>query len=387
MRARWLDALRLASGFVVLLGASIGAQHPQLLCPPCAAVDRSQSGLDTLPPEALADRTWALGPKGINVLGLADLADGSHKPGFGTTIVQIDTGVTTHPVLPKLEIVNDIEEGGVDFTAADGLFGPGQTNIDPLLTGFLRFPGHGTKTGSVIAGRPSGIFAGANAIGGVAPGAVLIPVRATQGVLLLPGKVGELDADQHRVARAINEASKHTQGLFRRKIDVVSMSLGGWPPTPDLCEAVEAAARSGIIVVVAAGNVVRRAKYPAQCKGAIGIAGSTYGEDVWSGSAGSPEVTAAAPAEGVWTASVKAGAFCVEASSGTSFATALVAGMAADWLAVRRRLKTEPASPPEEFKRLLGASARPWKNTKLAKKYGAGIADMKALMQEEGRAR
>src|SRR5262245_38456668 len=191
------------AGLLVLAVPSVVAtqQRPaQKECPPCASVFAAQGGAE-LPVDALKDRAWALGPKGLNVPWPIEVpvspAPGTRLPGAGATIVQIDTGVTKHPLLHQATST----DGGVDFTAADGLFGVGQTNIDPLLTGFLRFPGHGTKTSSVIISRPTEIMKG---IYGVAPGARVIAVRATEGVLLLDGPVGELNADVHRVARALN---------------------------------------------------------------------------------------------------------------------------------------------------------------------------------------
>src|SRR5581483_5870351 len=368
MRTTVLSALAFSIGFVCVVHGQLvkpSLADIQKICPPCDAVARAQSS-DKLPREALHDRQWALGPHGVHLPWKAGESVNGHQPGTGSTIVQIDTGVTLHPLI----------DGHVDRTAADGLFGPGTTSTDPLLTGLLRFPGHGTKTSSVIVARPSGKMD----VHGIAPGAHLIPVRATEGVVLFDGTVGELNADYHRIARALNEVANGAGGLFNAKIDVVSMSLGGWPPTADLCASVEKATNAGAIVVVAAGNDVRRTTYPAECPTAIAVAGSTYYEAPWSGSAGSAKVAVAAPAEAVWTASVMDGQFCIEASSGTSFATALVAGMAAEWIARKRASGNMPAHPAEEFRAALRKSARAWKENKWSKNYGSGVADMTALL-------
>jgi subtilisin family serine protease len=141
------------------------------------------------------------------------------------------------------------------------------------------------------------------------------------------------------------------------------------------------AAQKGILVIAAAGNEVKRAKFPAMCPEAIAIAGSTFNEEPWEGSAGAPEVVAAAPAEGVWTASVMNGAYCLDASSGTSFATALVAGVAAEWVRQVRARGSMPANPTAAFKEALRRTARPWKNSSWRNKFGAGIVDMSALMK------
>jgi subtilisin family serine protease len=367
-------------GLLVAAGVTAVAQTPRIkqVCPPCAAVAGAQKGVEALPQEALDDKAWALGRFGVNAPPAADGA--AH--GATSTIVQIDTGVTRHPLLFAFD-----GGAGVDFGAADGLYGIGQTNIDPLLSGLLRFPGHGTKTASVIVARRNGMFDG---VRGVATGARLVPVRATEGVLLLPQQVGELNADMHRVARAINEAA-NDNGLFGRRVDVITMSLGGWPDTPDLCEAVKKATDRGLIVLAAAGNEVRRAKYPAKCPTAIAIAGSTIHQRPWRGSAGAPEVAVAAPAEAVWTASVYNGVYCLDASSGTSFAVALVAGIAAEWVADQKRrgrFPTDPAAVAQVFsvfRDALRRTARPWQGPDAAswsRRYGAGIVDMTALLQE-----
>jgi serine protease len=350
-----------------LLGQAV--QRAQKLCPPCAAVSSVQNNLDKLPASTLDDRQWALGPHGVNVPWhpFEPLPGGTRLPGEGATVVQIDTGVTEHPLLAAATI---------DLHAADDLFGPGHRNVDLLLAGFLRFPGHGTKTASVIVGRSEDVKMG---IVGIAPGARLIPIRATEGVLLFGRMLGELNADQHRIARAINEATLGSKGLLGRDVDVISMSLGGVPPTSDLCPAVEKATKAGIIVVVAAGNQVRRAVFPARCPTAIAVAGSTYNEEPWSGSAGHETVAIAAPAEGVWTAAVMNGVFCIEASSGTSFATALVAGLAAEWTVRHPRAPSTQAARHANFKKALQETARPWKNASWTRKFGPGIVDATRL--------
>ena len=384
--------LRTSVGFalaaiVTLSGVQYAAQNPAQLCPPCEAISEAQGAADDLPADVLADRAWALGNAGI----AQDEWQKRRKPGYllgtSSTIVQIDTGVVEHPLLPKLAGGH-----GVDFNGANGIFGPGYSNRDPLLAGFLRFPGHGTKTSSVIAGVAAAQFKFADDkmnLRGAAPGARLIPVRGTQGVVLIPGQLGELETEPWRVALVLNQAAAvpNSTVFGNVPIDVISMSLGGWPPAQGLCEAVKNATDKGVIVIAAAGNEVRRTKFPADCPTAIAVAGSTYEQRPWSGSAGSAKVDVAAPAEGVWTASVVGGAHCIEASSGTSFATALVASMAAEWVAFHRESGTLPngAARVEAFRAALKKSARPWQGPDAkswASKFGSGIADLGRLMAQ-----
>lgn len=490
-------------GLMASLGWTISAQTVSQFCPPCAAIGEAQKVPDDLAREVLTNRSWVLGPQGINTGAWQARRGAAYRLGTGATLLQIDTGITQHPLLPPF---NKATDSGVDFTGADNFFGVGYSNEDPLLSGLLRFPGHGTKTSSVItatapplqpaikptatlqnggtladvkitltysyldtvstresvesepveitpAGRdriirvtvtgtsdplvgqinvyaqdrddPGRRLAGSVAnpgagtatvdirtkdwgtkaeaptstpwrlktitdgerMRGAAPGVHHIPLRGTQGVLLIP-KLGELDAEPWRIANALRQAALGEKGLFRRRIDVVSMSLGTWPETQGLCNAVDEAAKAGVIVVAAAGNQIKRTKYPAKCTNAIGVAGSNYQQRPWSGSAGSPGIAVAAPAEGVWTASVVEGTYCMEASYGTSFATALVAAVASEWVAFRREQKTLPdgLQRTAAFRAALMKTARPWSGSDAStwkQKFGPGIADLSQLMMGE----
>ena len=383
-RARVALVLGAISVPVVALVQEPTATFKQI-CPPCAPVAAAQGGIEDIHPGALKEPEWAVGPLGVNAKPWADAQKG-RLLGSGATILQIDTGITQHPLL---RMTADTDDRGVDINSGKDLYGPGHTNEDPLLAGFLRFPGHGTKTASVIVaeqrvrdGKP--IEDGFTMVKGVAPGARLVAVRATQGVVLFSRQIGELEADQRKIAHALDEAAKGESGHFRRRIDVVSMSLGGWPPVAGLCESVARATKNNVIVLAAVGNKVRRTKYPAACDDTLAIAGSTYGQAPWSGSAGSETVAVAAPAEGVWTASVSGGQFCMDASSGTSFAVALVAGMAAEWVAFHRANKSLPGNLSQAFRAKLASSARPWTGGKAggwSRKFGPGIADLERLMK------
>jgi subtilisin family serine protease len=362
---------------VVALFQSVVAQTR--LCPPCEPLGNIQHSPNDVPPIVSDEPGWAVGPKGINAVAWQQSQ--SRPLGQGATILQIDTGVLrNHPLLFPFA-----GDGGVDLSVGNGLFAPNQTNDDPLLGGFLRNPGHGTKAASVIVARQSGAFV---QVVGAAPGARLIPIRATEGVFLSPTRLGLLEAEPWRVSVALNEAAKGTKGRFGVAIDVISMSLGTYPETAALCTAVENAVRAGIIVVAAAGNQVRNTKYPARCPGALAIGGSTYYQAPWKHSAGSADVVVSAPAEGVWTAAVVNGVPCVEASSGTSFATALVASMAAEWTAYRRSQGITDPQPGETLRELLRSTARPWQGGRASQwmgRYGAGIADLDALMRATAR--
>ena len=361
---------------VTIVGAAapgVSSQSPAAkICPPCDAVASAQpSGAADLPAGALTDHSWAVArDRGVRApwAPLERLPDG-RLPGEGAIVAQIDTGVTAHPLLPA---------DRVDLHAADDMFGAGSRNTDLLLSGFLRFPGHGTKTASTIVGSATVEMEQF----GIAPGVHLVPIRATEGVVLFPGPLGGLKADGNVISRALYTIAAGPGPFLRvpRRVDVVSMSLGGWPETPGMCDAVKAATDAGVIVIIAAGNEVRRTTYPAKCPTAIAVAGSTYDDTVWKGSAGSAEVAIAAPAEGVWTAAVMNGEYCIEASSGTSFATALVAGLAAEWSVRHPLVEATKAQRYREFRDALQRTARPWADARWARNYGPGIVNAAELL-------
>src|SRR5262249_18945936 len=162
---------------------------------------------------------------------------------------------------------------------------------------------------------------------------------------------------------------------------------------------VERATKAGVIVIAAAGNQIRRTKYPAKCPTAIAVAGSNYQQRPWAGSAGSAEVTAAAPAEGVWTASGVGATAWTEGAYGTAFATALVAAMAAEWVAYHREKgdvkdgddKVGTVDTPGPFRAALKATTRPWNGSPKEvndwkNRFGTGIADLTQLMAWKGNA-
>ena len=156
---------------------------------------------------------------------------------------------------------------------------------DPLRRAFfavLDSPGHGTSTGSVIAGRERG------EISGVAPGATLVPFRAIKSVVQV------LDGD---VARAVNLARE-------RGCDIISMSLGG-RGFIGLQEAIRAAVADGLIVMAAAGNKVSFVVAPASYPECLAVAATNCDSEPWPDSSRGAAVDISAPGESVWAARVE----------------------------------------------------------------------------------
>lgn len=234
-----------------------------------------------------ADRVWARGIKGN-----------------GVVIAQPDSGVAQHSELT----------GVLDLSKAANTLDGTNDPTDPLSSS-MGNPGHGTATASVVASRQSGLVFGS------APAAKVVPIRCLDNVVL--------GLDPTPVARAILHA-------VRINADVISMSLGGGLFSPAMSRALEVAAKAGIIIVSAAGNCVQPiVVYPARDRNVVGLAGTNHLDKPWKGTSRGANVSVSAPAENVTVARRTPDDNGVEAnkpSQGTSFATALTAGVAALWI-------------------------------------------------------
>lgn len=285
-------------------------------------------------------------------------------PGDAIVIGHPDTGYTDHPeIMPRLT-----PNLGFDFEDDDA------DPSDPLVGGAQRNPGHGTATSSVIisppgkrADRPEVPF-----VSGVSPGSSLIPIRTTKSVVLW---------SMSRLTRAIRFA-------IDRQAHVVSISLGGPFPSTAIHNAVRDAEQAGLIVCCAAGNQVRFVVFPAAFDEVIAVAASRIDDDVWSGSCRGPAVDITAPGSSVWRARTqKDGAtltFDVQRGSGTSYAVAQTAGLAALWLSFHGRdaliARYGTARLAAVFKHLLQQSCRTpagWNTGE----FGPGIAHAQHLLQ------
>ena len=293
---------------------------------------------------------------------------------------QIDTGFRP---IPCLGFGPDGTSGFV-LTDFDRNFFPGDFNrddhldygntprssdsaLDPLLGG--PNDGHGTRTGSVLAGRDA-----AQAYFGAAPGVPYIPVRISDSVIV--------NHVQTSLAQAIEHLVGHGCGVI-----TLSMGMALTYVTDRLKSAIDYAYEEGVILVTAAGNVWDPVVYPARLNRTLAVGGCTPAMTPWLGSSFGPEVDLCAPAWPIRRASVdRAGNPHYAHGDGTSFATPQVAGTAALWL--RYRGPEISAAYPEKwqrveaFKRIVTSTARPgveW-NRNL---YGSGILDAEATLQAE----
>jgi thermitase len=324
---------------------------------------RKASGRDTPhDPATGTEYDWSL--RKANVLAAWPLF-GTHPPGAGVKVAHPDTGYTTHPELADASRILIAE--GYDYEDDD------PDPQDVLVDGTLDNPGHGTSTGSVILSAV-GAAAGGHGpfVSGTAPHALLVPIRTTETVVLLSMRGLRRAIDHARTAAA----------------SVISISLGGPLKGFGTRRAVQRAVDAGAIVIAAAGNHVGFVVFPAAFDETIAVAASNIKDLPWSGSSHGDAVDITAPGESVWRAKTVRGSggeltFLVERGSGTSYATATMAGVAALWISYHgaSTLVQKYGAPniSRVFKQLLQQSCRTpagWDTDE----YGPGIVDAKALL-------
>lgn len=289
------------------------------------------------------------------------------EPGDGILIGHPDTGYTDHD-----EVVAHLSPRGKSFLREEQ-GGPNRDGRDDLRRTGARVhqqPGHGTGTASVIvSGAPGRAF-------GVAPGAMVLPLRVSRSVI---------HVDFETVGEAILYAV--AQGA-----DVISMSLGGPLKMGFVHRCIQQARQNGVIVVSAAGNMIPSTVFPAAFPEVIAAAATHPGNAPWRYSGLGPYVDIAAPGEAVWRAlsELKEGTarFDVTQGTGTSFATACVAGLAALWLSYnggRRKIAHDKyggdlSLVPLAFQYLLAKTADKKPEFVRNGRHGAGIADAFKLL-------
>jgi serine protease len=283
------------------------------------------------------------------------------SPGDGIVVGHPDTGYRKHPEIAG----NLLASRGFDLFRNDN---------DPTdeLQGNLPWqnPGHGTGTASVIV-SPRGPASGAppRFVSGAAPSARLIPFRVSDSVVIL---------DTLNLARAIEKAAD-------AGAHVISVSMGGLG-SDRLHDAVVYAKNRGVIVLAAAGNCVSFVVFPAAYNEVVAVAACDAELGTWKGSSRGGAVDITAPGDRVWHAVANANdAFAnVGQGSGTSYAVATVAGIAALWLAKHGRNKIIQACGgkeklPPTFLQLLRTTARPIPGWPPGQ-FGGGLVDADRLL-------
>lgn len=283
--------------------------------------------------------------------------------GRGVSVAHLDTGWTHHDDLdrPNFDPGHRIK----DFINPNG------NAQDPL--NYSGNPGHGTRTGSVIMSQgdvsptPPGTLPPGQ-ITGIARFTIYVPIRCIRSVAIIFNS---------NVARGVHHATAFS-------CDVISMSLGGLPMKA-LHAAIQRATANHLLVVCAAGNKVGITVWPANYKESIAVAASNSADKPWFWTSGGPAVDISAPGEDVWKAEPDGKRVAFSPGSGTSYATATLAGVAALWLAFydKHRLVALANSRSQElqevFREEIRSTARTPKswNTLL---YGAGIVDAERLL-------
>ncbi len=232
---------------------------------------------------------------------------------------------------------------------------------------------HGLSTGSFIMSSER-----TGSITGIAPGAEIVPLRVTKPRFgIIPAPI-LFDSG----ARALRDAIRYA--TFSAGCHVISISLG-WFWNRSLHAAVREAAANNVIVCAAAGNYTRFVVWPAAYPEAIAVGGCNALRLPWSGSAQGPLVAVSGPAEDVWVASfTPEGLEAPRTTSGTSFAVATVAGVAALWLAHHGREALLARygglyTLSDVFRAVLQRSADPFA-IDTGNRYGAGIVNARRAL-------
>ena len=357
--------------------------------------------------------------------------------GEGIVIAHPDTGWAPHPQYNQQHI--DIAQS---FNAGNGNIG-GQAARHSIGNADAGIPNiaHGTATGSVIVGG-NGIgdgsseiaeddlnfttnFLGARdygssnrivdnsgALTGVAPRATVRPIKFiddTQADIDRSGLngIGVVRIADEDLVTALNYA--RTTGAH-----VVSLSIGGLMHD-SVREAIDLAVENNLIIVAAAGQTYTMEGFnnigqaaaglgipvgdtvtlPAAYANVIAVGGCSPDGRPWDESLRGPNVDITAPADGLWVADFDSKKVdqngnrlpLVEAASGTSFAAAFMAGVAALWLAHwgRNQLLVQYRGIPlawvfrHQLHRTANAAhANGWDRTN----YGPGVVNVRALLEE-----
>ncbi|MDZ4869834.1 MAG: S8/S53 family peptidase [Alphaproteobacteria bacterium] len=283
-------------------------------------------------------------------------------------VAHLDTGVTRHPVFGKW---TNGTSAGVRPELGLNLLGGGPP-FDPVTVNYAGQRGHGTRTMSTMAG------ANKKTLLGMAHGATFVPYRVTNTSVIDTFSATPLD-------RALEHA------WLANGCRVASISLGDpCNPSKSNAAAMVAAYQRGMIVVAAAGNVTSEVTFPGSHPCTITAGGVNLDRSPWAGGSRGIMVDVCAPANGIFRAEtvsvdIKEKYGYGKQGDGTSYATTLVAGAAALWLARwslahLERTYPEPWMIVEAFRWCARASAFPpagWDTNK----FGAGILDAHALLQ------
>lgn len=256
--------------------------------------------------------------------------------GAGARIAVIDSGVyREHEDL-----------AGASLAAGANLFDPGGSVEDAI--------GHGTLVAGILAAlRNNGV-----GIAGLLDQVTLVPLRCFKN---------QDEASVLDIALGIYAA------VDEYDCGVICLSLGTSEDSATLREAVDYAARNGVIVVAAAGNDGTAQRfYPAAYDSVVGVGAYDENGTVCDFSQKNDSVFISAPGDGIFSTYIgRTDAYAV--AGGTSFAAPHVAAMAA------AAKSLFPDMTTDEFKTLLMATVRDAGEPGYDTSYGYGRIDMAAF--------
>ncbi len=288
-----------------VIAAEVDLPSTNSVMPLQESIPGCTSGRDAAP----ADVDWA--PR---LVGLFDLPASTNR-GAGVRIGHIDTGYTAHPELDASSY--DLVNAASTIDASGGL--------DPMPGG----TSHGTATGTILISAPgtnatNDLDAPSPGITGLAPGAIVVPVRALDAVVVVEAPI----FTQSSIAMAI-------QQCIASGCHVISMSFGGVVSLA-VRDALDDAFENHMILCAAAGNCVGFVVQPAALDTVIACGGVGIEPDgsvrTWPGTSAGPQIDISAPSDNVWVGDWIDGEARVRPGEGTSFAAPHVAGAAAIWL-------------------------------------------------------
>jgi hypothetical protein len=216
--------------------------------------------------------------------------------GASTVVAVLDTGVqATHQdlrgkILPGYDFVNQDSDASDDF-------------------------GHGTAVAGVIVAAANNLSGSA----GVAHGASVLPVKVA-------------DSDGFAAYSDIAQGIRYAAEDGAR---IINISIAGNMVSAALQEAIDDARDRGVIIVAASGNNGSAIPlYPASCAGVISVGATTDTDTLASFSNHGATLQVTAPGDGIWTTQTDPYR-PYAAWRGTSFASPVVAGVAALALSLR----------------------------------------------------
>lgn len=347
---------------------------------------------------AEADPKWSLkhvrAVEAWAALQAAPLRRPAGAEASGVVIAHPDTGYRPHPEIWHADPAQRPvwAEVGYDYVKDD------HDPVDDLSDDqLLDNPGHGTGSGSAIVSPDGCQTAGEiKCPTGVGRGARLVPLRVHRSVVHF---------DTRQLSQAITDAAGNDRTHVGTPTNLMSISMGG-VPSWTLWRAVTNAEKRGYLILAAAGNYVHTVVWPARFRSTIAVAATNVGCRPWAYTSAGSAVDVSAPGESVWRASMDKDdrtKYVTGMGSGTTYATATVAGVAALWMSkyagssafkelhdqgrvtetfrklVRESSWQPGASPARTPAGVVCDAGAAW-NSRL---MGAGIVDAAALLDRE----